>query len=128
MKEKIKKIKNKATSTPCKYIIIFLVVFFIVSFVSYVFILDLEHKVNDQNIQYIECNVTDKYITNEPMPKYIIIGDNHTYEMLDDKKGKEMFKDIDIGNRYQFIIRQPNHNNDNILIIQVYNETGGHSL
>lgn len=125
MKRKMKKIKNDFTPSPYKYIIIFLVVFITVSLTSYVLLTDFENKINDQNIQYVECAVVDKYITNDSIPQYMIVcNDNNTYEIANDRASKKMFDNINIGYHYHFIVRQPIDKNDSILIVQVYNETG----
>lgn len=125
MKNKLKKIKDNCTSSPYKYIIIFLIVFFIVSLTSYLLLTDFENKINDQNIEYIECVVIDKYITNDSTPHYMIVcNDNNTYEVSNDRASKKMFDNINIGYHYHFIVRHPIDKDDNILIVQVYNETG----
>lgn len=122
MKERIQKIKNKATSSPYKYIIGFLIVFCIVSVASYALLENLEHAVEEKNISYVELTVKNKY---DDKNHHIIVGnDSNTYEIMK----AEDFNQIDIGSRYHFIIQAPHEKGGNIHIIQVYNETGGRQI
>lgn len=126
MKDKIKKIKNEltstATSSPCKYIIGFLIVFSVVSFASYAVITNLETTVKSKNVNYTEFTVKNKYNDHS---HYIIIGsDNNTYEIM----SIQDFNQIDIGSHYHFIVQYPQEKGGNIHIIQVYNETGGRQI
>ena len=122
MKKIIQRIKNKAISSPCKYIIVFLIVFFIVSFISYAVVTNLEETVESKNINYTEFTVINKY---DDHNHYIIIGnDNNTYEIM----SIEDFNQIDVGTHYHFIVQYPPEQGGNIHIIQVYNETGGRKI
>lgn len=120
---KLKKIKEIINNNSyVKYLLVFLIVFFISFGVNYFLIHDLENHINDKHISYKEFVVVDKYISNEGTHDYIIVSDNNnSYEIVNDKDGVNIFNRIENGHRYHFVLRNDS-NCEYPHIIQVYDE------
>lgn len=49
--------------------------------------------------------------------------------MINDNKGRNTFKELDVGSHYRFVIKTPQDSNEQYnKVLQVYNETGGRKL
>lgn len=111
-------------NNPCKYLIVAIIIIFVVFLIGVYCINTTMNVINEQNLEYVEFTVADKYVSNDFDHHYIIMSeDNYTYIINNDDFGKGVFNKIKTGSHYHFIVQLPENNKDNIHIIQVYNAT-----
>lgn len=111
-------------NNPCKYLIVAIIIMFIVFLIGVYCINTTMTAINEQNLEYIEFTVADKYISDDLEHHYIVVSDNnYTYIVDNDDFGEKVFNKIKTGSHYHFIVRLPYNDKENIHIIQVYNAT-----
>ena len=130
MKQEIKKQINKIfDKTWKKSLIIFLIVFLLIFVGGLTSINYLNDIVTNNNIHPEQVTVFDKAYGDKGFSDYyIIVGTNNkTYSIVDHNDGyaTKMFNQIQIGQTYEFVIREPELTdiNQNTHILQVHNVT-----
>lgn len=127
--ENVKKIKKTLfDKTWKKCIFIFLIIFILIFIGGFFSINYLNDAVNNAHIHSEFVVVSEKMYGDSSLSDYyIIIGNNKTYSIVnhDDGYAEKMFNDINVGQRYKFIVKEPEITDINHFshILQVYNTT-----
>jgi hypothetical protein len=126
---KIKKAKNIFFgSTLRKCIVLFMFIFLFVLIGGTLSINYLNDAVTNSHIHSETVLVSDKmYGDSRFSDYYLVIGDNKTYSIVDhgDGYGAKMFDSINVGDKYRFVVKEPELTDVNqfIHILQVHNMT-----
>lgn len=112
-----------------RVLIIFFVVFLIILGVGISSVNYLNDVANDENVRAETVVVADKlYGDNPNSDYYIILGKNNkTYGITNhDGYGQKMFEKIEVGKKYEFIVKYPGPTdiNQQIHILRAENVTG----
>ena len=125
-----KRIKNKIFDKTWKKILIIFVIVFLFIFVGGVLSINyLSDAVTNSHIHSDTVVVVDKiYGDSQFSDYYLIVGNNNkTYSIVNHKDGygKDMFNRINVGNKYKFVVKEPELLDINQFthILQVYNVT-----
>lgn len=111
-------------NNPCKYLIVAIIIMFVAFLIGIYCINTTMSVINEQNLEYIEFTVADKYVSDDFEHHYIIMSEeNDTYIIDNDDFGRGVFNKIATGSHYHFIVQLPKNDKDKIHIIQVYNAT-----
>lgn len=103
----MKKITDKMWK---RVLIIFAIVFLLIFGIGVMSINYLNDIVSSENVHTEIVTVTDKLYGDNPYSDYyIIIGNNNkTYGITNhDGYGQKMFESIKVGNKYEFIVKEP---------------------
>lgn len=124
--QKIKKILFNKTWKKCTFIFLFIFLFILVG--GILSINYLNDAVTNSHIHSETVLVSDKMYGDSSLSDYyIIVGNNKTYSIVDhgDGYGSRMFDKINVGNKYEFVVKEPELTDFNHFshILQVRNMT-----
>lgn len=117
-------IKETIQNSPCKYLLVALVIMFIIMILGTYSINTIVHAITEHNLEYTEFTVVDKYISSDDQHYYIVTSDERCMYAIDNTdEGMELYNSLNIGEHYHFVTQLPTDNSDYIHIMRVYNET-----
>ena len=116
--------KDKIWQGKMKYFIIAIVILVVTFVVGGIAITTLTHTFENNNVDYTNVLVTDKYAdTNNSTHHFIIVSDNQQlFDIMDVPNGDRIYDNIEVGKTYHFVTEQ-DENNKLIHIVEVFNGT-----
>lgn len=117
----MKKILKQLTNETWKKCLLIFIIIFILTFVFAGGMVDyLYHTIDDKNIHQDMIIIKDK--ANNNTDYYTVVDSNDKVYSIANEDSK-MFEDIQIGNKYKVIVKEPINDNQTVYILQVHNET-----